>query len=86
MNTDDDRDGLFRALRGLPRAEPGQPLAERVHRLAMAELGRPDTTAPVARGRRLVSAVAPALLAVVVASYFGWSVCFLLASRIARLG
>jgi hypothetical protein len=34
----------------------------------------------------LLSAAAPALLAVVVTSYFGWSVCFLLASRIARLG
>jgi hypothetical protein len=75
-----------RALRGLARPRPDPTLQHRVHQLARAQLdrGAPDRAAgPV---RRLAAAVAPALLALVVVSYFGWSVCFLLASRMALPG
>ena len=91
MNDENDEQerALFQALRHLPRAAPDPALDRRVHRLAAAQLAAdraaPDMSPP-RRARRLLSAAAPALLAVVVTSYFGWSVCFLLASRIARLG
>jgi hypothetical protein len=88
-NGDQDQ-ALYRALRQLPRAAPDPTLDRRVHQLAVAELGPTGMPGPGAGtagvGRRLAAAVAPALLALLVVSYFGWSVCFLLASRIARLG
>jgi hypothetical protein len=81
---DGDREqGLDQALRRLPRAAPDPALDRRVHQLAVAALDGADP-APVLR--RLAAAVAPALLALVVAGYFGWSVCFLLASRLALPG
>jgi hypothetical protein len=88
-NGDQDQ-ALYRALRQLPRAAPDPALDRRVRHLAAAELGRTDMpgsgAGPASAGRRLAAVVAPALLALLVASYFGWSVCFLLASRMARLG
>lgn len=86
-----DRDqALDTALRRLPRAAPDPALDRRVHQLAAAALDGADPVStggpPVGAWRWMLAAVAPALLALVVAGYFGWSVCFLLASRAALPG
>jgi hypothetical protein len=85
---DGDRDQVLdQALRRLPRAAPDPALDRRVHALAVGALAGPDPArGPVPILRRVAAAVAPALLALVVAGYFGWSVCFLLASRLALPG
>jgi hypothetical protein len=71
MNGDDP---LFQALRRLPPVEPDPALAQQVRRLSLDELGaRPRTVPFVSR------VLAPAVLALLVAGYFTWSLCFVLA-------
>jgi hypothetical protein len=67
-------DPLFQALRRLPPVDLDPALAQRVRRLAMDDIGTAPRPMPF-----LPRVLAPAVLALLVAGYFTWSLCFVLA-------